>query len=100
MIGFHSPFQNFIGFLIVVVLFNMASGAQCIMISTIAPTVAIGNFFAIILILANALFSGMLLNKAYAPSYITWCPYLSIWNYAFEALMISEVFMFVFAWLS
>jgi ABC-type multidrug transport system ATPase subunit/ABC-type multidrug transport system permease subunit len=94
LIGLRTEFTHFLWFLLIMVLFNIVSGALCIAIGAIAPSVASGNVTATLFILASSLFSGFLLNKDSIPSYLSWIKYLSFWNYAFEALLINELYGF------
>jgi ABC-type multidrug transport system permease subunit len=68
----------------------MDIGAINLIIAAIAPSVAAANVISIIIILASTLFGGFLLNKDSIPNWLLWAPYLSFWNYAFEALLINE----------
>jgi len=90
----HTEVNHFFWFLLILVLFNIVSGALCLCIGAIAPSVASGNVMATLCILASALFGGFLLNKGSIPSYLSWIQYLSYWNYAFEALLINELYGF------
>lgn len=94
LIGLREEVTHFLWFLLIMVLFNIVSGALCIAIGAIAPTVASGNVMATLFILASSLFSGFLLNKDSIPAYLSWIKYLSFWNYAFEALLINELYGF------
>jgi ABC-type multidrug transport system permease subunit len=92
MIGLrhHDSVSHFFYFILILTLFNLVSGALCIMIGAIAPSVASGNVIATILILTSSLFSGFLLNKDSIPKYLSWIQYTSFWNYAFESMCINE----------
>jgi ABC-type multidrug transport system permease subunit len=93
MIGLrHDDIVHFVYFILILTLFNLVSGALCIMIGSIAPSVASGNIIATILILTSSLFSGFLLNKDSIPAYLNWIKYTSFWNYAFESLCINEFY--------
>lgn len=87
----HTSVSHFFWFILIMILFNIVSGAMCIAIGAIAPSVAAGNVTATLFILSSALFGGFLLNKDSIPAYLSWIQYLSYWNYAFEALLINEL---------
>ncbi|KAL0490331.1 ATP-binding cassette, subfamily G protein [Acrasis kona] len=83
-------FSYFGWFLLIMVLFNLTSGALCIAIGCIAPSLSAGNTIATIVILSNAVFSGFLLNKPTVPYFMRWLFYGSFWHYAVEALASSQ----------
>jgi ABC-type multidrug transport system ATPase subunit len=91
LIDLRHGIDHFLWFVLILVLFNLVSGAMCIMIGSIAPSVASGNIMATLFILGGSLFAGHLLNKDSIPVWLSWLKYLSIWNYAFEALLINEL---------
>jgi len=86
-----SDLVHFGYFILILTIFNLASGALCIAVGSIAPSVASGNIIATISILTSSLFSGFVLNKGSIPYYLSWIKYLSFWNYTFEALCINEL---------
>lgn len=90
MINLRPLVSHFLWFLLLMVLFNLISGAICLAIAAVAPSVAAANIIAISVILSSSLFGGFLLNKESLPSYLNWIQYLSFWNYAFEALLVNE----------
>jgi ABC-type multidrug transport system ATPase subunit len=90
----HTSVSHFFWFILIIILFNVVSGALCIAIGAIAPSVASANVMATLFILASALYGGFLLNKDSIPAYLSWVKYLSYWNYAFEALLINELYGF------
>lgn len=91
LIGLRGGWEHFLWFVLILVLFNVVSGAMCIMIGSIAPSVASGNIMATTFILVGSLFAGHLLNKDSIPIWLSWLKYCSVWNYAFEALLINEL---------
>jgi len=91
MIGLRETASHFFWFILILILFNLASGALCICIGTIAPSVAAGNLLSILLILGNMLFAGFLLNRESLPVYLSWIQYFSYFSYAYEALLINEL---------
>jgi len=94
LIGLRGGVDHFIWFILVMIMFNIVSGSLCIMIGSVAPSVASANVIATLLILVSSLFAGHLLNKDSIPIWLSWLKYLSIWNYAFEALLVNELYGF------
>lgn len=91
MIGLREITSHFFWFIFILILFNLASGALCICIGTIANSVASANLISILLILGNMLFAGFLLNTDSLPVYLSWIKYFSYFSYAYEALLINEL---------
>lgn len=92
MIDLRHGASHFCYFLLVLTLFNIASGAQCIAIGSVAPSVAAANITTIVVILSSSLFGGFLLSKLAIPPWISWFQWLSLYNYALEALAVNELY--------
>jgi ABC-type multidrug transport system ATPase subunit/ABC-type multidrug transport system permease subunit len=92
MIGLRHEFTHFLWFLLLTVLFNVVSGGMCLCIGAIAPSVASANLMATLGILGSSLFGGFLLNLGAIPKTLVWLKYLSFWKYAYEALLINELY--------
>ena len=91
LIGFYASTVIFFKFLIVLVLFNLASASFCLVIAILFESNALANLTASLVILFSMLFGGFLLNKERIPIYLGWLRYLSLFNYAFEALIVNEL---------
>eukprot|EP00818_Percolomonas_sp_WS_P000434 CAMPEP_0117450946 /NCGR_PEP_ID=MMETSP0759-20121206/8744_1 /TAXON_ID=63605 /ORGANISM="Percolomonas cosmopolitus, Strain WS" /LENGTH=1065 /DNA_ID=CAMNT_0005243511 /DNA_START=317 /DNA_END=3514 /DNA_ORIENTATION=- len=94
MIDLRHGASHFLYFLLILTLFNIASGAQCIAIGAVAPSVAAANITTIVIILSSSLFGGFLLSKLAIPPWISWFQWLSLYNYALEALAVNELYDF------
>jgi len=92
MIGLRPEWIHFGYFLLIMVLFNFSASSLCLAVGAIAPSVASGNFFCIILILFFMLFGGFFLSITTLPVYLSWIRYTSIFFYGFEALAINELY--------
>jgi ABC-type multidrug transport system ATPase subunit len=64
MVGFYADQQVFLQFLLVLVLFNLATAAQCLMIAMLFKSSTIANLVASLTMLLSMLFGGILLNKS------------------------------------
>ncbi|KAG2373890.1 hypothetical protein C9374_011775 [Naegleria lovaniensis] len=91
MIGLREITSHFFWFLLILIIFNVASGALCYCIGAIAPNVGSGNLSSILLILGNMLMAGFILNIESLPVYLSWIKYFSYFGYAYEALLINEL---------
>lgn len=91
MIGLREISSHFFWFLLILIIFNIASGALCYCIGAIAPNVGSGNLSSILLILGNMLMAGFILNIESLPVYLSWIKYFSYFGYAYEALLINEL---------
>jgi len=92
MMGFQPVTKKFMIFLAVLMLVNLASTSMCMAISTITPSVAVGNLFAVILLLFFMMFGGFLVSNSDMPIYVIWARYASYFNYAIEALATNELY--------
>jgi len=90
MIGFNPYYTNFLYFLAILVLVSMTSTAMCFVISSVTPSVSVGNLIAILLLFFFLLFGGFLVNTTNMPVYVRWITKLSFLTYGFTALMINE----------
>lgn len=90
MIGLQGTLSCFVWYVITSYLINMCSYALCLCVSCFAPSFAIANLVAPLLIVMFLLPSGFLVNIADLPVYWRWLKYVSFFRYGFEALMINE----------
>ena len=91
MVGYQSGSQHFLTYLSVLILVSFIASAICFVVSAFAPSLQAGNLIAIVVILANILFAGFLVNKMSLPIWLSWIKFLSFLNYAFEILLVNEV---------
>ncbi len=78
-------------FLLVLVLFNMTAASVCLAISIIFRDASLASLVAILVILFQMLFGGLLVNQNSIPKMIAWLKNLSFFNFAYEALAVNEV---------
>lgn len=90
MMGFQPTLTNFLLYLAVLLLTNMVATTMCLTISTIVPSIAVGNLFAVLLLLLFMMFGGFVISNMGMPNYVSWIRYLSFFNYAVEILAINE----------
>ena len=91
MVGFFGNWVNFSKFLFALVMFNLSSSAICLFIGISIEHLSVGNLTASIFILISMLFGGFLMNKETMLPVLKWVKYLSIFNYAYEAMIVNEL---------
>ena len=92
MIGLRAESIYFLlKFLSVLVLLNLASASVCLAISVLFSDIAVGSVAALLVMLYQMLFAGLLLNKTTIPAMWSWLFKFSFFNFAFEALAVNEV---------
>jgi hypothetical protein len=102
MVGLVSGWSEFGSFLLVLVLFNLTSAALCLFIGIIFQESGVANLIGSLVMLFSLLFAGLLLNHGTKPARhcadldsiprgFTWIQNLSIFHYAFEALIVNEM---------
>lgn len=63
MIGLVEGVNEFLKFLLVLVLFNLTAAALCLAIGVICKNVSMANLLSVLVMLFSMLFAGLLLNK-------------------------------------
>lgn len=109
MTGLVPAWPEFLKFLLVLVLFNLAAAAICLFIGIIFRDGGVANLIGSLVMLFSLLFAGLLLNREAIPEAALWLqsvsmhfPFsiprlllifsqLSIFHYGFEALIVNEV---------
>jgi ABC-type multidrug transport system permease subunit len=91
MTGLVADAPHFFVFLLVLVLFNLAAAAICLFIGIVCKDGSVANLIGSLVMLFSLLFAGLLLNHNAIPAAAVWLQYLSIFHYAFEALIVNEV---------
>ena len=92
MVGLRSDsVEYFIKFLLTLVFFNMTAASVCLFISIVFRDVSVATFVALLVMLFQMLFGGLLVNKKSIPISLGWLFNLSFFNFAFEALAVNEV---------
>jgi len=91
MVGFVPDAAHFFKFILVLVLFNLAAAAICLFIGIVCRDPGVANLIGSLVMLFSLLFAGLLLNRDTIPKAALWLQTLSIFHYAFEALLVNEV---------
>lgn len=82
---------RFLLFWVTLVLFNVAAGSISVLVGVLSTRVGSANLAATVVLLVMLLFGGFLLNAETMPASVAWLQHLSIFNYAFEILMVNEL---------
>ena len=90
MIGFTPDAENYLKFILVMLLFGMNSGLHSLAISCMIADTATSTLVAVMSILFQMLFSGIVINQSNMPSYASWIQYLSFFKYVYEACIANE----------
>lgn len=91
MTGLVPDMEHFSVFVLVLVLFNLAASGICLFIGIVCKDGSVANLIGSLVMLFSLLFAGLLLNHDKIPAAAVWLQYLSIFHYAFEALIVNEV---------
>ncbi|RKP36699.1 ABC-2 type transporter [Dimargaris cristalligena] len=91
MVGLVSGADHFAKFVLVLVLFNLASASICLCIGIICRELSVANLLSSLVMLFSMLFGGLLLNKDSIPYYMGFLKDLSIFNYALESMIVNEM---------
>ncbi|KAG0043449.1 hypothetical protein BGZ90_009096, partial [Linnemannia elongata] len=91
MIGLTADIETFFKFLLILVLFNVATAMFCLVIAAGVRTTGVASLASSIVMLFMMLFGGFLINSKQIPKALTWIQYLSMFKYGFEALAVNEV---------
>ncbi|KAK3819691.1 MAG: hypothetical protein J3Q66DRAFT_296906 [Benniella sp.] len=91
MIGLSPVVETFLKFLLVLVLFNVATALFCLVIAAGVRNSGVASLASSIVMLFMLLFGGFLINSGNIPAALTWIQYLSMFKYGFEALAVNEV---------
>ncbi|KAI9862334.1 MAG: hypothetical protein M1813_004810 [Trichoglossum hirsutum] len=91
MVGLVPQWPLFLKFILILVLFNLAAAAVCLFIGIVIKDGGVANLVGSLVMLFSLLFAGLLLNREAIPGPAAWLQDLSIFHYAFEALLVNEV---------
>jgi len=91
MMRLHPGIDHFFVTMAVLVLVSLVSTSMSLAISSVTPSLSMGNLIAIMLLLFYLLFGGFLVNKTSMPVFIGWLKWTSFQSYAFEILMVNEL---------
>ena len=90
LIGFTPGLGPFIRFLVIMVVFAMNSGLHGFVIACMVQETSTSTLAAVMSILFQMLFSGVLVNQVNIPGWVGWIQYLSFFKYAYEACIANE----------
>jgi hypothetical protein len=90
MIGYQDRPEKFIIFLVILILLSMTATSMCFLISSIAPSIAVGNFISILVLFFFLLFGGFLVSVSSMPSSVIWLTNISFMKFSYSALMVNE----------
>ncbi|RVD88362.1 uncharacterized protein DFL_002549 [Arthrobotrys flagrans] len=91
MVGLLPEWGAFFKFLLVLVLFNLATATLCLFIGIVFKDTGIANLVGSLVMLFSLLMAGLLLNHDKIPGPAKWLQVISIFHYGFEALIVNEV---------
>ncbi|KAJ5579692.1 ABC transporter G family member [Penicillium hispanicum] len=91
MTGLIPAWDEFLRFMLVLVLFNLAAANICLFIGIVIRDGGVANLIGSLVMLFSLLFAGLLLNHDAIPESALWLQSLSIFHYGFEALIVNEV---------
>ncbi|BGP38555.1 FAD-dependent urate hydroxylase [Rhodotorula kratochvilovae] len=90
-VGLVPEIVSFWRFILVLVLFNLASSSVVLLLSIVIKNQGVANLVGSLVMLFNLLFAGLLINKDKLPRYLQWLETMSFFHAAFEALLVNEV---------
>ena len=88
--GLNYHVNRFFWNLLITVLFNIGSGALCILVGSVVPSVGAANVITILIIIFFVLFAGFPANRQSLSPVVRWLTYLSFWAYPLEAIVVNE----------
>jgi ABC-type multidrug transport system ATPase subunit/ABC-type multidrug transport system permease subunit len=91
LVGLSSEGSTFGKFLLILVLFNLTAASICLLIGILIRENAVASLVGILVMLFGILFAGLFLNQESMGAAAGWMRYLSIFHYAYEALIVNEV---------
>ncbi|OXV07259.1 hypothetical protein Egran_04981 [Elaphomyces granulatus] len=91
MTGLVPVWPQFLKFILILVLFNLAAAGICLFIGIVFRDAGVANLIGSLVMLFSLLFAGLLLNHDAIPKSALWLQMLSIFHYGFEALIVNEV---------
>lgn len=76
MTGLRGPITYYFWFMLVCILISYCATGMCLLISSLSPSVAVGNLICIIVMMFMLLFGGLLLNNSILPPGLNWIKWL------------------------
>eukprot|EP01095_Lingulamoeba_sp_RSL-Kostka_P000769 TRINITY_DN11053_c0_g1_i1.p1 TRINITY_DN11053_c0_g1~~TRINITY_DN11053_c0_g1_i1.p1 ORF type:complete len:633 (-),score=151.74 TRINITY_DN11053_c0_g1_i1:131-2029(-) len=90
LVGMQPHIENFAFFLMAVLMLSLVGDALCKAISALVPTFAIANVIGSLTMTFFMIFSGFFIKPSSLIYIYKWCPYISLFKYSFDAIMINE----------
>ncbi|KAJ3370057.1 hypothetical protein HDU91_006612 [Kappamyces sp. JEL0680] len=90
LIGLDSGSSNVFKYTIIMVVFSMNAGLHGFFIACMVPQTSTSTLAAVMSILFQMLFSGILVNQVNIPAALNWIQYISFFKYAYEACIATE----------
>ncbi|EEH20574.2 hypothetical protein PABG_02805 [Paracoccidioides brasiliensis Pb03] len=91
MVGLIPAWPEFLKFVLILILFNLAAACICLTIGIIFKDGSVASLIGSLVMLFSLLFAGLLLNHDAIPKAALWLQTLSIFHYGFEGLIVNEV---------
>lgn len=91
MAGFRYESAYAATWLFILVAFNCVVGAMSMCVTVASSTAGQASFIMNFLLLFSVVFTGFLVNVNSIPVWIRWLHYLSVFYYAFEAMVVTEI---------
>jgi len=91
MIGYVNSSTKFLIQLVFLIEVNVSAAAFCTFIAAIVPSVAVGNFVGVIVMLFMMLFGGFLVNGDQMPVVLGWIRYTSFFYFGYEGMILNEL---------
>ncbi|KAJ3158376.1 hypothetical protein HDU86_002842 [Geranomyces michiganensis] len=91
MVGYTATEDHFVRFVGVLCLFAANAGLLCMAVGTAVRDVGTANLVGSLVLLFQMLFSGFLLNQDQIPAALRWIQYLSLFRFAYEALVVNDL---------
>ncbi|PGH32726.1 ATP-binding cassette, subfamily G (WHITE), member 2 [[Emmonsia] crescens] len=91
MVGLIPAWPEFLKFMLILVLFNLAAAGICLTIGIVFRDGSVANLIGSLVMLFSLLFAGLLLNRDAIPKSALWLQTFSIFHYGFEGLIVNEV---------
>lgn len=91
MAGFNISSASAASYLFVLITFNLAVGALSMVITIMCSTAGQSSFIMNFILLFSLAFTGFLVNVNSIPVVIRWIHYLSVFYYAFEGILTTQL---------
>jgi ABC-type multidrug transport system permease subunit len=88
--GLHQTAGRFFWNMFFMVLFNIGSGALCILVGSVSSGVGSANITTILIIIFFILFAGFPANRQSLSPVVRWLTFVSFWSYPLEGVVVNE----------